>query len=414
MSVIMDYLHNLLAIYLDTAIWLLLGLFLAALIKGKIPDTLIQRWLNQRSIGGVIRAAIIGAPLPLCSCGVLPTAIGLKRSGASKPATVAFLIATPETGVDSITVSYALLGPIMAIIRPFAALISAIYSGLIVLFFDKDTLNASTTAEEKQSQTNPVENCCSSKEAPAKQNTSYCASKTAPTPEVTGCCSSKASTKVDSDSPSKSCCSTETKEVAQGCCGNKANETRDCCSDEPQKAGFIAGLRFAIVEILDDIVFWLSIGLLLAAAVATLVEPNALTEVGSGFGAMLVMLIVGLPLYICATASTPLAAAMLAAGVSPGAVMVFLLVGPATNIGSLGILQKELGIRALSLYLFGIASSALILGSLTNLFFAEMIMDSLVAVQQTTSHGTEWLKYLAGVLLAILAIKPLRYRLWHA
>ena len=396
MSLITDYLQNLLDIYLDTALWLLLGLFLAALIKGKIPESLIQRWLNQHSIGGVVRAALIGAPLPLCSCGVLPTAIGLKRSGASKPATVSFLIATPETGVDSIAVSYALLGPVMAIIRPFTALISAIYSGLLVLFFDKK----STQAEIATQPTEELSSCCSTTK---QANTSCCAAKEIPEEQPQSCCSAS----------NKSTCSTPAKEPATSCCSSKTEPEADsCCSEKPHQEGMVSGLRFAIVEILDDIVFWLAIGMLLAAAVATLVEPNALTEVGSGFGAMLIMLVVGLPLYICATASTPLAAAMLAAGVSPGAVMVFLLVGPATNIGSLGILKKELGLRALSLYLFGIASSALILGSITNALFAQMITDSFVSAQQTPVHTTEWLKWMAGIALLLLTIKPLRKLFW--
>lgn len=396
MSLITDYLQNLLDIYLDTALWLLLGLFLAALIKGKIPETLIQRWLNQNSAGGVIRAALIGAPLPLCSCGVLPTAIGLKRSGASKPATVSFLIATPETGVDSIAVSYALLGPVMAIIRPFTALISAIYSGLLVLFFDR----TSTQAEIATQSTEKLSSCCSTTK---QASTSCCAAKEIPEEQPKSCCSSS----------NKSTCSAPAKEPTTSCCSSKTEPEADsCCSDKPHQGGMVSGLRFAIVEILDDIVFWLAIGMLLAAAVATLVEPNALTEVGSGFGAMLMMLVVGLPLYICATASTPLAAAMLAAGVSPGAVMVFLLVGPATNIGSLGILKKELGLRALSLYLFGIASSALILGSITNALFAQMITDSFVSAQQAPSHNTEWLKWMAGIVLLLLTIKPLRKYFW--
>ncbi len=171
--IIIEYLKNLLDIYLDTAIWLMLGLSFAALIKGKIPDSLIKRWLSSHNTAGVLRGALIGAPLPLCSCGVLPTAIGLKRSGASKPATVSFLVATPETGVDSVTVSYALPGPVMAVIRPICALFTAITSGLLVLFFDKDDVTQKKQpVESNQAQTS----CCTTQQAPEQTPSTSCCS----------------------------------------------------------------------------------------------------------------------------------------------------------------------------------------------------------------------------------------------
>ena len=375
-----EFLNHLLNLFLDTAIWLLFGLILAAILKGWIPSSLVQRWLSGTGIGSIIRAAFIGAPLPLCSCGVLPTAIGLRRSGASKPATVSFLVATPETGIDSISVTYALLGPIMAIIRPLAALISAIVSGLMVLFLDKETQPAQATI-------------------PAA--TSCCASKTTAQPaDENSCCSDNP---VQPSTQASNCSTTTAK---SDCCSKKE-------AQQPASQGLMAGLHFAIVDILDDISKWLAFGLVLAAVISTLIEPASLSEWGSGLSAMLIMLAAGLPLYICATASTPLAAALLAAGMSPGAVLVFLLVGPATNIASIGILSRELGIRALGLYLTGISVCAVILGLTTDVFLSNLAITlGQAAVHQSSAF--QLAQWIAADILLVLAIKPIRQIFWPA
>lgn len=385
------FLDNLLNIYLETALWLLLGLSLAAVIKGWIPETLIKRLLSGNGPGSVIRAALIGAPLPLCSCGVLPTAVGLRRSGASKPATTSFLIATPETGIDSISVTYALMGPVMALIRPLAAITSAIVSGLMVLFFDRPA------AQETVPQAEAVKSC-SSKNAESVHTqaaTGCCAStSTAPQPEVAASCCSSETTQESAAKPKTA-----------GCCGS--NDT-----SSQTTPGIWSGMRFALVDILDDIKYWMAFGLILAAVIASVIEPGNLAAYGSGLGAMVLMLVVGLPLYICASASTPLAAALLLAGLSPGTVLVFLLVGPATNIASLGILLRELGKRAVILYLSGISISAIAIGLLVDDLLGE---HAIQLAEGITNHqqGDDFslLHWAAAVILLLLTIKPLRSRL---
>lgn len=385
------FLDNLLNIYLETALWLLLGLSLAAVIKGWIPETLVKRLLSGNGPGSVIRAALIGAPLPLCSCGVLPTAVGLHRSGASKPATTSFLIATPETGVDSISVTYALMGPVMAVIRPLAAIISAIVSGLMVLFFDRPT------TQEATSQPGAIESCCSKKAEPIQ------------TQAATSCCASTSTTPES--------------EVAESCCSSNTTlesatdpKTAGCCASNDINAqtapGIWSGMRFALVDILDDIKYWMAFGLVLAAVIASVIEPGNLAAYGSGLGAMLLMLVVGLPLYICASASTPLAAALLLAGLSPGTVLVFLLVGPATNIVSLGILLRELGKRAVVLYLSGISISAIAIGLLVDGLLGEHAIQLAEGITNH-QHGDAYslLHWAAALVLLLLTIKPLRSRL---
>lgn len=119
-------------VWLDTALWLCLGLSVAALAHVYLRTDHLKRWLTKPGLGSVGKAALLGAPLPLCSCGVLPAAIGLYRAGASREASAAFLISTPETGVDSVAISYALLGPFYAILRPIAALLTAFSAGFAV------------------------------------------------------------------------------------------------------------------------------------------------------------------------------------------------------------------------------------------------------------------------------------------
>ncbi|HHO60013.1 MAG TPA: permease, partial [Thiotrichales bacterium] len=308
-------LFNIWQVFLETAFWLLLGLLAAGAIKTLVPATAMQRWVGGHGIGAIFRAALFGAPLPLCSCGVLPTAIGLHRAGASKEATIAFLISTPETSVDSITVTYALMGPVMAIYRPVAALTSAILTGLLTTLV---------------------------KEQPA--------SRPASSPVATSCCASAGSCGDD-------VAETEP-EATSSCCGTAS-------SDEKKPDGkLFTVLHYAGAELLDDISKWMAFGLVLAGIIMTFIPPDWLAQWGQGLTAMLGMLVIGIPMYICASASTPVAAGLLLAGVSPGAVLIFLLVGPATNIASFVLLKQELGLKVTLVYLAGIALVSLAMGLL--------------------------------------------------
>lgn len=135
MELLNAFLENFIEVSLEAAPWLLFGLLAAGLIKVWIPESFMKRVLGGKGSWPVIKGAFIGAPLPLCSCGVLPAAIGLRRSGASNGATLSFLVATPETGVDSIGVSYVLLGPFMTVVRVIAAVMSAIITGMLAVIF---------------------------------------------------------------------------------------------------------------------------------------------------------------------------------------------------------------------------------------------------------------------------------------
>lgn len=340
---------NLLRLYLEAAPWLLLGLAVAGLIKAWVPEQRIGRWLGGRGLWPVLKAAFAGAPLPLCSCGVLPAALGLRRAGATRGATLSFLIATPETGVDSVALSYALLGPFLALVRPLAAIGSAVFTGLLAMLL------------------------------PAEQR--------------------RPSLAVAAATANPGC----------GCSGGCAVSAVQPVSTPWSRT--IGGLRYALTDILDDITLWLAAGLLLAAIVATWVPPLALAQWGGGLPAMLLMLVVGIPMYICATASTPLAAALLLAGVSPGAVLVFLLAGPATNIATLAVVRRELGMAALALYLTGISLAAVACGLATDALARYFAVDVQVQLGGADNLLPAWLAWGCGVLLLLCAVPPLR-RLW--
>lgn len=287
--------QNFLALFIESAPWLLLGLLVAGIMHELVPVSFLEKHMGSSSFGSISKAAIIGAPLPLCSCGVIPAALGLRRSGASKSSTISFLVSTPETGVDSVSVSYALLGPLYAIVRPVAAILSAIYAGLMVRFFAESD-------EKKEAQLGQAE---------AMQSSSCCGSKPEPKPEPKA-------------------------QVASSCCGGEKKAVHSHVSEEAlpaksQPSKITSVLAYASGKLLEDIVVWLLVGLALAAAIKTWVPTDFLTQWGDGVIAMLVMAIIGIPMYICATASTPLAVGFLAAGLSPGAILVFLMAGPATD-----------------------------------------------------------------------------------
>ncbi|ABN59954.1 SO_0444 family Cu/Zn efflux transporter [Shewanella baltica] len=483
-------LKNFIDLFLDSAPWLLLGLILAGLLKVFVPMVWMQKQLGGHGFKTVVKAALLGAPLPLCSCGVIPAAVGLRRSGASKAATTSFLVSTPETGVDSIAVSYVLLGPFMAIVRPIAAITSAIVAGLLVGRDDDDGKPAAKS-ESKSASDAPVAACCASKSATQSQAVKAepvksCCSPTkdqplAPVKAAASCCSTEshseqktepksaikmtpvaATSSLMTTAPSlmtahggsvanvgvikaektASCCASKTAEsvtpekilvVKKGaCCGtsNKAeSETHDHSAHAPQAQGEAdsccastqdmatelksqsvlsrvgIGLKYAATDLVRDTTLWLLVGLFFAALVQTYVPADFLAQWGDGILAMLVMVLVSVPMYICATASTPIAAGLLLAGVSPGAVLVFMMAGPATNIATLGVVAKELGKRALWGYLGGVIGVALVAGILVNYLVDSFGFVVMPQIGEQHQMLPQWLVATSGIVLALLMAK---------
>lgn len=339
-----------LSVALSAAPWLLAGLLLAGLIKAYMPERLLQRWMGGRSLGSIARAAIIGVPLPLCSCGAIPTALSLYRGGAGRGPTTAFLIGTPGVGVDSILLTSVLLGPLMAVTRVVGAVITAISTGLMVALTDR-----------------PV-------------------------------------TELQNLQPEGACCKS-------GCSRTSQQESDVSARSRQTGSRLTKGLAYAFGDLLDDISAWLVAGLLLAGILVALVPPETLSGFSGGFMALLLMAVIGIPLYICATAATPVAAGLLLAGITPGMALVFLLAGPITSLATLGVLRREFGSLALGVYLGSIVTVTTALGWLLDQALLWLMFDPVVQASQVQELLPGWLEMLALGVLLILVIRPLRRRL---
>lgn len=341
-------LMEIISVALSAAPWLLAGLLAAGLVRALIPQERLGGWLGGAGAGAILRGALAGTPLPLCSCGAIPTALSLHRSGAGRGPTTAFLVSTPGVGVDSMAITYALLGPVMLVGRVVGAFATAVAAGLLVARF------GTTAAMPAPDKTAPAEDCCSTAGAGGDE-----------------------------------CCARE--------------ETKVSLRQRMQY-----GIRYAFTTLLDDISGWLFAGLLVAGTLMTLFPPQTLASVGSGLLPMLLMAVIGIPMYICATAATPVAAAMLFAGISPGTVLVFLLAGPVTSLATLGAYRNELGTVTLLVYLAAIIVSTVALGAAMDAAIAGAGVTVAPHAGAVGDWLPQWLQWVALALLAGLSIRPLR------
>lgn len=351
-------------VLLESAPFMLFGFFVAGLLKSFVKPDFVSKNLGSGKTSDVLKASLLGIPIPLCSCGVIPAAAQLKQQGASKGATASFLISTPETGVDSIAVTYALLDPVMTVLRPIAAFISAIVAGLLIDRYEKKTSASNLGGNDII--IGPISE------------------------EETGSCASS-----DSDCH---------------CCGCGHTDHGEAPS------GFIAkilsGMEYSFGELLQDIGTWFIVGVILAGIFSALIPDGFIEKnLGDGFLPLLIMLAAAIPLYVCATASTPIAAALAIKGLSPGAALVFLLAGPATNAASFTVVAKMLGKRAAVVYLCSIIVCALILGMLTNGLYQMLGLNisSWVNSVHDETHGI--LSILSAVVLLAMILYPKGKRL---
>ena len=294
---IMDQFINLVT---EMSPYLLLGFLLAGLMHAFLPGTVYSKHLAQPNMRSVVLAALFGIPLPLCSCGVLPTAMSLRREGASKGATVSFLIATPQTGVDSIIATYSVLGLPFAIIRPIAALVTAMFGGKMV-------------------------NMIEGKEGAGKAGGTNGAAEGA--------------------------------EGGDGRCGGHGKERTTF------DGKMLEALRYAYIDMMESVGKWLVAGLLVAGLITVFV-PDACFEAfkGNSLASMLLVLCISVPMYLCATGSIPIAAALMMKGLTPGAALVLLMAGPACSVASVLVVSKVMGRRTLMAYLFSIVAGAVAFG----------------------------------------------------
>ena len=314
------FLHQCWQVLAELAPWLILGLLVAGALHVWLPPGFIRRHLGGGGPASTIKAVFLGVPMPLCSCGVIPAAIGLKKDGASDGASVGFLISTPQTGVDSIAVSAAFLGLPFAIFKVASAFITGIVGGLLT-----DSLV---------------------KPAPA-----------APAP-------------VAADAAPRS---------------------------------HRAKLRELLVFAFDDLLYmiwrWIVVGVLVSAAIATWLDPGVFTQYGwtQGLGGLLLVLAISLPLYVCATSSVPVAAALVHAGLPAGAALVFLMAGPATNMATVGAIYRAFGKKVLGIYL-----AVIVLGSLLSAWLFESVLGTMVHDHPLAHEHQPWWTVPAVVALLLL------------
>ncbi len=345
----MEFLHNLWQLFVEMSFYIVIGLIFTGILHAFVNRDAILKHVGKKSVGSVVKASVLGVPLPLCSCGVVPTAIYLGKSGASKGAVISFLTSTPQTGVDSIIATYGLMGPLFAVFRAVAAFISGIFSGIVTNIFCKND-----KASYEQAETT----CgCSSKaeEAP----TCGCSSKVEEAPTC-GC-----SSKVE-EAPTCGC-SSKVEEASTCGCSSETEETE-------KKLSFGAKIKsiftYAFGSFLDEIAVNFVVGLVIAAVISTVIPEQWLSSFTNPLLSMLIMLVIGIPMYVCSTASIPIAVSLIMKGISPGAAFVFLFAGPVTNIASLAILGKTLGRKVLSIYLACAAFCAIAFG-----FLLDYIID---------------------------------------
>ncbi|MBK8806115.1 MAG: SO_0444 family Cu/Zn efflux transporter [Bacteroidales bacterium] len=359
-SFLANYFKELLFLVNEMSAYLLFGFLIAGLLHVLIKKDSIKKYIGQDSIKSIIYATLIGIPLPLCSCGVIPTGISFYKQGASTSATISFLTATPQTGVDSIMITYSLLGLPFAIIRPIVALFSGILGGVLNIYFNKKEIVK--------------------KEIPKNTKPQFFLDTTI-------------------INKSKSC--------KEGNCS--------CPKETKNQSVYFRALKFAFIDVMDDIAKWLFIGILLAALFSVVIPNDFFNQLNNSYLEIFFVLILSVPIYMCATGSIPIAAILLLKGLSPGAALVLLVAGPATNITSLTVLGKTIGRKATIIFLASIVLSSVFFGLLINISLpSEWFSISNLHSEHKHELLPDSIKYISSIILFILVfyslIKKIKFR----
>ena len=346
MDFVWHYLNELIYLLNEMAPWLLLGLVFAGVLKVYFPEDKVTRYMGKPNARSAVNASLLGIPMPLCSCGVIPTGISFFKNGASKGAANSFLISTPQTGIDSIFATYSMLGWIFALLRPVVAFTTGIIGGILTNLFVK----------EKKLPQNPF-----------------------------------GSFKIDPAALGKT-----DKSCEDDHCGCHEKEV-------PKRNAIVRAAHYAFIKLLQDIAKWLIIGFLIAALISVLLPDDFFSSFkGWGILEILIILAASVPIYICATGSIPIATVLLLKGVSPGAALVFLMAGPATNVATMTVIGSTMGRKSLYVYLGTIIIGATIFGLLINwLIPADLILGQIAHIHGNGEHEMlpYWLQVSSTVIL---------------
>lgn len=358
MTTIKNIIFEVWHVYLDVSVFMLFGFLVAALLYVFFKTDRIKKYLGKGRVKPVLRAALFGIPIPLCSCGVIPVVAGLKKQGANDGAALAFMVATPESGVDSIAVSWAMLDPVMTVMRPIAGLITAISTGIVEnIFRGRDQKKPATAPEPFLIQPSDHAHACN---------------------------------------------------CSEGKCASTPNQASQ---DPPLLKRLAQGMDFAFGELLTDIAKPFAVGVFIAGII-TFFFPSGISvwSQNNPLLSMLVMLVAGIPMYVCATSSTPIAAALIIKGLNPGAALVFLLAGPATNAATMGVVKNIFGTRALAIYLGMISICALAMGALLDLVYRLLSIQPSVVMGKAAEVIPYGIELTAALILAALLARSLLRR----
>lgn len=333
----LSFLNEIWTIIQSSSIYTLVGFFIAGLLHELINPELINSQIGKNNIRSAFVASLIGIPLPLCSCSVIPVAMELRQKGASKSAVTSFLISVPETGIDSIGMTYSLMDPLMTVLRPIAAFITALIAGSIQSFIPDEV------------------------ETKLNKNTG----------SVPSCCSASQKSKT--------------------------------------KFNLMRAIKYGYGNLLGSIAKYLWIGFIISGMISYLIPDHFFEQYFYWeYGSIILIILISLPIYVCATASTPIAAVLIMKGLSPGAALVFLLAGPATNVATILVIKKLLGKISLTIYLISLFVCSFLMGILVNYLYNFFKIDLKDFISSSIhNHHSSYLSILTGIIFLLLIITHL-------
>ena len=382
LEILTSFLAFLWSSFLLLAPMLLLGLLLSGLIHVFISRQAILRWLRDDSLKSVTMSSAIGVPVPLCSCSVVPVVAEMRNKGASRSACMSFLITAPETGADSILVTNAFFGPIVAIVRPVISFITAVVAGIFCIGLIKDDPD-----EVKASDPDHGHNCDHDHDS----HQSLIADRD-------DCYVSPSQLKILLVNWLKGLAGRQS--TGDSSSAEVPTDNQDLDFRKLVKHVF----RYGFIEIADDILFALLVGVVLGGVLFLAIPSDLMANEYARWLSYPIMVLIGIPLYICASASTPIAAALVAKGVSPGAALIFLMTGPATNTGTIAIIVSRFGSRFASIYVAAVIAVTVVLGIAIDALLLAAGLAISVNLDASHSPAIQFLQWGSAFLLIALIV----------
>lgn len=392
---------------------LILGLLLAGLIHVFISREAILKWLRDDSLRSVSVSSAVGVPVPLCSCSVVPVVAEMQRKGASRSSCMAFLITAPETGADSILVTNAFFGSVAAVVRPVISFITAVVAGIFCIGLIKDDGGAVKPGEESHELPDHDHDHCHAVHDPliSEKNDCYVSPSAMKIMVMRWINDMTAMASVWKFG------SWIKPEIYREIVGEQAKKNGETVEVD-RVAEEYPGLDFkkivkhimhyGFVEIADDILFALLVGIALGGVLFLVIPADLMSNEYARWLSYPVMTIVGVPLYICASASTPIAAALVARGVSPGAALIFLMTGPATNTSTIAIIMSRFGKRFAAVYVTSVIAVTVVIGIAIDYMLLATGFAISVNLLPSGSHAIQFIQW--GGALALIALIIWRYR----